>query len=655
MFSMMVGCSGDKNTTASATASDTYAGILTDASTGAPIVGARLTNGVTTVVTNADGAFDLGFIESGAGNGNGTQVIIDLTKVTSPVATYPATVIRNVAGLNAGGGVVSVGQATATVTGFVTLPTTGFPAVGANVFITNNFGGFAAAAPVKTDATGAYTFTKLEAGATFTITASSADGLSSGTATLKAPVTGSAATQAPPIAMTFNAVNPTFNAVGTTITVGTNVSQIAAFGVNAGDFAAGATTITFKLSKPVVASDYTGAFGTAAPVNSPLWNDVTVNVAAKAGNVTNYSVTFTDSQTLTVGLTTVASSVYTVDITKVLAKIFDARGIVFTAAPAPIVTFGTVGAAAITTAPTVTLVGKSAAGDLQLTIQPIVNVVATKGFHIYVQKVINGVAGDFILGTTLFPAAGGVFDLNGTAFNGAAAYFSPVLGDPKTAFYSGITPITYNVKVAPVNLDNLEGAATTVAVIDTTPPTITAKVSTTPFAPATTTATTVAIGTATVLTGSFQNGLVTPTATAVYKVTFDEQMQKAAVETLANWGTTGTYNAAAPAVTLGPISAVVGTNTGTLALGTTAGAVLTVAKVAYSQIAPFVATISVTATYSLSSTVTDPAGTTYTLSAPTFDGSFLFTNTQLLDLKGNAFVYDLPVLAPADLRPKLGF
>lgn len=280
-------------------------------------------------------------------------------------------------------------------------------------------------------------------------------------------------------------VNPASGGIGGTTVVATS----------GGDFAPGVTTVTYQFTKAVKQTPYTNTFAAfQSGGDLSVLQDIYVNQIAKNGNVQVSSLAWsTDMTKLSIKFLSTAGMVYTVSIDNVLKKIIDANGAGFglaggiavngpnAAAVGSGITFTTNGSGmtlgAIPASPISRTTG-TAAGDLSLTIQPVLN---AAGYYVYISKYLNdtltipptaytnaaGVAGQKRLFT------GTTFNLVGTAIDTVTdglLWLNPayVAADAKTAFYDGVNKVSYKVKVVYVtaNKDELAANATTEFTVD---------------------------------------------------------------------------------------------------------------------------------------------------------------------------------------------
>jgi hypothetical protein len=675
---MMAACTGDTNNVS--TGSNVVAGTLRDATTGAPIAGALIKSSWSSSTTDATGNWNLGVPANITNSGATTLdpgsyvVSISTANVTSPTPkpAYPATAFRVVTGSGTtgpgGANALTVGATTATVTGRIVSPA-GTALSGATVRLIDTVSGTVVLGTGTTIADGTFSITGIEQGASFIVTAVSADGLSALAVPAGPFIAGQTAflgtlatTANQDTTLTLKVAAPIVVTQGTT-TINTSVDVTA--GV--------ATTVTFNFSRPAKLSAYASS---TAP-GGALYNDVSVNFAARSGNVSGYTVALVGATTtsftgIAVTFTPAAASIYTISIAAVMPKLVDLNGVIGSAA-ASTASFSTGGANVIATAPVVTRVAGTLLGDLGVNWTPVLN---AKGDTVYVQKSENGVTTDFFpygdsvggaFQKHIFPngtlalnvaTTGGFFFTSsppGTAgaagvVGGAASTFLGFLGAPYTItpFYNGINVAFYNLKVVPVDADNAEIFAQTSNVIKLDDKTLVEVSTTAKPAGAVVVTAAKAAAAAQVFTGTFFVAGAEPTVTLSYWAnpslgnppfsagagltgadTVPEQMIAATVAA-ANFGIVSNGGAAVNMATLtatsGPTALTVGTTPATCVLN-----VISAVYNASNQTTALKYNITWTLAVPAAAGPLDVAGTTYTVTP----NAYLFTNALATDLNGN--------------------
>lgn len=203
LASMLAGCGGSiptppSNTTPPVTV--TLQGQLTDAVTGAAVVGAKIGIGTRSAITDVNGHYEmLNFpVFSGTTVARDYQATLTLTGVTSPIMmTNPATTPRYpnikftmplapVAGATAGNHDFKVGKLSANISGVV--GDSGLlPLGGATIELQDNTASGMAGSIIRTSTstavTGAYAFANVEAGMDYKLLGRSGDGLKQGNIT----------------------------------------------------------------------------------------------------------------------------------------------------------------------------------------------------------------------------------------------------------------------------------------------------------------------------------------------------------------------------------------------------------------------------------------------------------------------------------------
>lgn len=526
-LAIMSGCTGDTNTPATTgTGNDSVQGVVIDTVSGAPLSGVTVKSGWATAVTDKSGVYNLGTAPYTINSGNiampdATYVVaIDTTTNTGAAAAgYGSTYFRRVSVGQAASdaNILRIGQLNATVKGNV-LNSNGTYAALATVTLTYVANGAnestatqntaqtltASSLSAVTATDGTYSITKVEAGSQFTLQARNAAGThttrSNTYQAAAAAGTTYAATVLPPINnytyggnngnndtnLTFAAA-PDGNQPLTLVSAAITVGAATATSVQSGDFAAGASTITYTFSRAVAASAYTATAGVyqadgAAPLNS-LMNDINITGTTKLGNVA-YTVAWgTDMKTLTVTFTTSPSMVYTVNILNALNKFKDAAGVAYNNAttatllntPTAQIAFSTSGSPAVGTlsATPISRTTGTPAGDTTISIAPVTNMA---GYYLYVSRYVNDV---LTVNPTAYHtggakrvltvpsvnlnanAAGGGQDFDAGANNLSA--FAALGNGGVTGFYNGINKISYKVKVVYLNADRIELPVNTTA------------------------------------------------------------------------------------------------------------------------------------------------------------------------------------------------
>ncbi|MEI6208414.1 MAG: hypothetical protein WCP20_16680 [Desulfuromonadales bacterium] len=501
-LAILSGCTGDTNTTNTPTATDVVAGVLRDAQTGAPIVGAVIKSGWSSATTDATGNWNLGSpaIATNVTNGvpQGYAVSIDTRGVTAPIniaaqatkaaTNYPNIVYRNVSastpGAIAGVNVLTVGQQVVTIKGLVTLATTDAATTGGTVELyytetqaNNNFG--IGATTVNTvalngfvykssaiGADGTFTFTNCEYGANYTAAAANTAGTLYGSAivanngqmvanlianvNIKIGTTDQQTQQIATVAATVGTAAATVTGASST-----GVAAVPTFGTATSELNPGTTTVTYTFTKNFSAANL--AYLATSQAGGQFYNDLYVQYASKAGNVP-YSVA-TTANTIAITFETATSGIYAVDLCVAAGKL----GLVNTGvAPANLyararVVFSTTGGDSILAVGALRLYSiNSATPTFTYDWAP---VTGAKKYNVYAQAVQTFLDGTSNVHTWVLAPAGTVITANYTFSPAAfiAASWGPTL--PIDVFYEtdGVR-LSYNLKVRAVNSDGLEAA-----------------------------------------------------------------------------------------------------------------------------------------------------------------------------------------------------
>lgn len=557
----LVGCGDDKSVSTAVGVPNpntlvpvgTVQGVLRDSVTNEPIVGAVVDIGIAKATTTETGQFVIKDVPattsigaSGAGGNAPYQVTIDLRNVkqATGAAKYPdfsfATAAVSYSSLNDGSNdagtsssnhdtpvtgltaplALTVGKLAASIKGVASKDTTLEP-VGAGYSVklvslgsTNSAvagkGGTGAienvVATVTTDATGAFSFSNIESLRNFRIDVEKADGTERGSEEVLSPADGQIKTLL--VQRGDNALDLRTVFVVSTDTLAPRV--LSATPENGSDIAPNANvTVKFAFSEPIVSNALTNSVDSKSIGNGGLYDLVDVNFnGAKAGNIP-HSLAWNATRTeLTVTIPTVAaSSRYTVDITRAAAILQDNQNqpINFTGAPATrngIVNFTTNGAVTPAIVSTLAVTNRA---DLDVAVtNPVVDwlpVSGAKEYNVYRAEAL----------------AGGAF----------GAYQRIALGVENSEFIDNVQfirgdlKVTYKYMVRPVSFDNVEsGDSTSVTgqdiAQDNTAPSV--------------------------------SGINLSTGSRTVTVQFDEPMDEASAETLANYALAATTGADAPQV-----------------------------------------------------------------------------------------------------------
>jgi hypothetical protein len=378
------GCSGDSTNIANPstnpntlTPTGTIQGVLTDAISQQPIVGAVVDIGVGRATTSSSGQYVISNVPANTDSVAGVELVrgtytatVDLTnvKVTAGSSLYPqysySTVSVTFTSLNDSNpgsgsspgstsgsnhatpvtGLVAnmnliVGKLGAGITGQVVLNTlngegglTGAPlkpvGAGYNValYLGNpNFSKQVASA--TTDANGLFSVTNLQAGQTYNVMVGNSDGsVSNAKLTPLRTLTTMAENTTSYFTLASGApISVVKNDGANTVVKSVSVAKFSTVPVGSQD-------VVFTFSQPVAKSAYALATTQTAATTVALWNDVAVNfVGYKVSNIAHSLAWSTDMTQLTVTIPTLGvSSIYSVDISAALANLKNANGTVFT-------------------------------------------------------------------------------------------------------------------------------------------------------------------------------------------------------------------------------------------------------------------------------------------------------------------------------------
>jgi len=551
----LVGCGDDKSVSTAVgipnpntlTPTGTLQGVLRDAVTNEPIVGAVIDIGIASTVTTETGQFFIkdvpatGSIGAADAGSNGEyQVVIDLRNVKQATGTakYPdfsfATASVTYSSLNDGSNdagtsssnhdtpvngltapkLLKVGKLAAGIKGIAIKDATLAPvgadytvklvslgdAPNANSAVASKGGTGASenvVAIVKTDSKGAFSFSNVESLRSFRIDIENADGTERGSESVMSPADGQVKTllaQRGDDALDLRTV-----LVASTDTLAPKVLN--ATPENGSEVAPNANVaVKFAFSEPIVSNALTNSLTSASKGNGGLYDMVNVEFkGAKAGNIP-YSLAWNAERTeLTVTIPTVlASSKYTVDITGAASLLVDNQNNVIdfasakTAASNGKVNFTTNGAAVPAIVDTLTVQNRA---SLDVGGTPIVDwlpVAGAKGYNVYRAKSV----------------AGGAFGAYESLTKNEPVVESDY-SDNNAPFVENGLKVSYKYMVRPVSKDYVEsGDSTSVAGTDV------AQDNTAPNAPV-------------ISNMSVDSKQVT--------VTFVEQMDEGSAETLANY------------------------------------------------------------------------------------------------------------------------
>lgn len=564
----MTGCGGSIPAPASTTATTatvTLQGQLTDAVTGEPIVGATITIGTRSVVTNANGHYEMANVPANNAAGNGVardyQATIDLTAVTSPVDMTNAAAAPRYPDIRfampTGGASASavnhdfkVGKLSATISGIV--GDSGLlPIGGALVELQDNTTGMAGNVIRTTTSnatTGGYSFANVEAGGDYKLVGRTADGAMQGNVTTGALTDGQT--------LTLSLGSGSALILSGTDTYSPRI--VAVSPENNADIAPGAVDIVFTFNEPIRQN----AYSVPNPsVLDNIYHDINVSYGGKKASG-NYAHTMTWNATfdvLTISLAdTGTSSKFTVDLSllsptsaTVLGKLKDNAGNGLENSPVltsgNLLAFTTNGGVPavppVITSPDAPGLDRNAT-SVTLDWQPAYG--ATKGYNIYrsVRNGINtGVVEPFVLLAGPVTASTHADTLAASGFN--------LLPSPEVAQ-------SYVYRVTSINSDLIESAPSNeVTVKDVIAPT--------------------AVGTSGICVAPGGNSLTvittpaTKTTNGQVQFTFSEPLEVVAAETLANY--TGTNLSAAKltsptTVVLDFSAAITCANTNSVTVGT---------------------------------------------------------------------------------------
>jgi hypothetical protein len=352
------GCTGDTTTISTPTGSDTLSGTLRDPGTNAPIPGALIKNGINQTRSDATGNWSLGSVSetTAVTLGGAPEFMITITDMNksatntlSTETTYPNLVYRTVGASQSllGPNDLTVGKLNATVTGQI-LNDDGSPAVGANVWLTyltdahsgtlslNSIGtAYSKSAPVTTGTDGRFIIDGVETGAIIFVSAQDSTGTYSLGLADAAQATGTPNVvigignlrQLPIIdAYTTNLYVEYFFPVPDTdqpLQVANTKTTVSVGGVDylGPGYPAGATTVTFVLSRPAQPTTYTGTNA----AGGQAWLDVIPNPGVA------YTLDYTLDADLNiieikVSFTTVAAGFYPVGVDKIVHRMLDTNG-----------------------------------------------------------------------------------------------------------------------------------------------------------------------------------------------------------------------------------------------------------------------------------------------------------------------------------------
>ena len=559
----LAGCGDDKSVATSVGVPNpnalmptgTIQGRLTDTVTNEPIVGAVVDIGVAKATTSETGQFVISNVPATADSATGTvggayQVTVDLRQVKVPTngAKYPdfsyTTAAVNYTSLNDGSndaagtsssnhdtpvtGLVApinvkVGKLAAGIKGVVANNVTLAP-VGAGYTVklvslgdvpnensaVSGKGGTGAlenvVATVTTDANGAFSFDKIESLRNFRIDAMSANGAELGQEDVRSPADGQVKTlliqraaDAPP--------GPDLRTVfvATTDTLAPRVLK--ATPENGSEIAPGSNvTVKFAFSEPIKQTAATKGLTPSSAATS-LYNLIQVNfLGAKAGNIAHslsWNAAFTE---LTVTIPTVAAaSNYRVDLRPAVGILSDMQdvAIAFDAARNEgLVDFTTNGAVTPAVVSTLAVTNRATLNAAGAPIVDWLPVSGAKEYNVYRAKSTAG-------------GAFGAYERISTEVN--SDYSETV------SFVEGGLKVAYKYMVRPVSLDNIESADST-SVVGT-------DIAQDNWTPA--------------VAGAGITGVAV--TSKVVTVIFNEQMDEASAETLANYTLAVTTGANAPA------------------------------------------------------------------------------------------------------------
>lgn len=504
LFFAMAGCSNDTNVSPSNSANDVVAGVLRDAQSGQPIVGAVISSGWATATTDSTGTWNLGtpvvatLVTGGAPQGY--AVSINTANVTSPInvqtdlkddakkaSVYPSVVYRNVSAATVGNvngvNILTVGKQTGTVRGLVAGPN-GLWTTGGKVELyytetqaNNNFGsnGTAVAGNLNgfvyksadIGADGTFSFSNLEYGANYSVAAQNTAGTLYGNAqaNLGNSVAGLVANVYVTIGTTdiqpqiVASISATVGETAANVTAVAGSGAAPTFATATAELTPGATKVVFTFAKAFTQAQLN--YLATSQVGGEFYNDVYVQYATKAGNVPYTLAVDTTAKTIAVSFTTATSGLYAVDINAVVNKFagFPGNNGGVTVATRNRTVFSTTGGTAVAavTAPRLLAVTPASTSSASFTFD-FAPVAGAKSYNAYGQVVET-----FVDGTTKahgFTSLAGVFSTAATNPVGAA----PVVANVQ--FATAVLPFTendsvslsYNVNVRAVNSDGLVSA-----------------------------------------------------------------------------------------------------------------------------------------------------------------------------------------------------
>ena len=576
----LVGCGDDKSVSTSVgvpnpntlVPTGTIQGVLRDTVTNEPIVGAVVDIGIAKATTTETGQFVIKNVPAtgsigaaGAGANAPYEVTVDLRNVkqATGAAKYPdfsfATAAVSYSSLNDGSNndagtsssnhdtpvtgltaplALTVGKLAAGIKGVVVKDTTLAP-VGAGYTVklvslgsansaVAGKGGTGApenvVATVTTGADGAFSFSNVESLRDFRLDVENADVSERGAEDVTSPADGQIKTLLPQRGDDALDLRTVF--VSTTDTLMPKVLK--ATPENGAEIAPGANvTVKFAFSEPIVSNALTNSLSSASTGNGGLYDLVAVNFnGIKAGNIP-HSLSWNTARTeLTVTIPTVAAaSRYQVDISGAAGILLDNQNnAVNFAAPGTrpenngVVEFTTNGAVQPAIVTTLAITNRTSLNNTGNVTVDWLPVSGAKGYHVYRAKSVHGAA----FGAFERLDADGPVDANNNGIDDKMWTEVSEFSDMNVNFVEGDLKVTYKYMVRPVSFDNIEsGDSTSVEgqdiAQDNTAPSV-----------------------------DVINNISTASRTVT--VWFDEPMDEASAETLANYALAATTGANAPQV-----------------------------------------------------------------------------------------------------------